>query len=409
MTLIRRGRSAIAVLAAGLAVATAGCGSSSSGSTGSDAVDSVDLGAKKEATGAPVKVGFIGDAEAGASAFGNAIAAAEATAKYANDYQGGLGGHKIELVTCSTEQKPSEATACAIKLAKENVVAVVMGSIGQDHSVNAALKGTGIPLVVSLTADVDIMGNPDAFVFQNPLAIGTASIQLLKDAQVDKAGILVLDLPSATGPVEQLSKPLYEGANIKLDLIPISLQIADPTAQVQEAISSGNQGFSIFGDVPFVAKTVKSLKQLGFNGPMITNVATLTEDQIASIPGGVEGLTTLSTVTRDPESDALAVYAKIMKEYGDDVDTNSDNGQLAYQTLAAFIKAVSLTPGAGTTAKSVEDAMKNMPTGIPLPLAPGLVINCNGKAVPVLPSVCNGRTLATTLKSDGTAKSEKTL
>lgn len=408
MTITRRTRAATAVLAAGLALATAACGSTSSAST-ADTGTPVDLGTMNKATGTPVKVGFIGDAEPGASAFGNGIAAAEATAKYANDYMGGLSGHTIDLVTCSTNQTPSGATACGVKLAKEKVVAVVLGSSGQDHAINAALKGTGIPLVTSLTADVDIMTSPDAFVFQNPLAIGSASIQLLKEANIKKAGILVIDFPSATGPVEQLAKPLYETAGIKLDMVPISLQVADPTAQVQEAISSGDEAFSVFGDAAFVAKTVKSLKQLGFKGPMITNVATLTEDQIASIPGGVEGLTTLTTVTRDPKNIGLPVFAAIMKKYGDNVDTNSDGGQLAYQTFAAFIKAVGLTPTAGTTAKSVIDAMKNMPLGVPLPLAPGLVIDCNGKAVVVLPSVCNARTLATTLKADGTAKSEKAL
>ena len=105
----RSGRMAALTIGVSLALTLAGCGGSSD--SGDSGTADVDLGTVNKATGTPVKVGFIGDAEAGSGALGNAIAAAEASAKYANEYLGGLSGHKIELVTCSTEATPSTATA----------------------------------------------------------------------------------------------------------------------------------------------------------------------------------------------------------------------------------------------------------------------------------------------------------
>jgi len=39
--------------------------------------------------------------------------AAEATAKYANDYLGGVGGHPIQIVRCADKADGASATACA--------------------------------------------------------------------------------------------------------------------------------------------------------------------------------------------------------------------------------------------------------------------------------------------------------
>ena len=388
-----------------LALALSGCGSSDS----DDSTANVNLGTANKATGAPVKVGFIGDAEAGSGALGNSIAAAEASTKYANEYLGGLGGNKIELVTCSTEATPATATACAVKLAKEGVVAVTTGVTGQDHAINEALKDTGIPFIVSITADVDMLSSKTDFVFQNPLAIASASASLLKKNDAKKGGFIVVDAPAATAPVEALTKPVYAAQGLGFELVPLSLQVADPTAAIQQAINNGTDGFTILGDNAFVTRAIKCLKQLGFKGPIITTISAFQKDQVDSLPGGLEGVTSMSTITRIPEREGLSEYATIAKKFGDNVDTGADSGQVAYQTFLGFVESVNLTPGAGTSAKDVIAAMKNMPKPVPMRLAPGLNLNCDGAAVSLFASVCNAQTLAATLNKDGFAAKEALL
>lgn len=403
----RSGRMAALTIGVSLALTLAGCGGSSE--PDDTATANVDLGAVNKATGSPVKVGFIGDAEAGSGALGNAIAAAQASADYANEYLGGLGGNKIELLTCSTEATPATATACAVKLAKEGVVAVTTGVIGLDHAIFKALEGTGIPFIVSLTADQEIMSSKTGFVFQNPIAIGTASLELIKKSGAKKGAYIVVDAPAATGPVEALSKPRYEAAGIGFEMVPISLQVADPTSAIQQSISNGSEGFTILGDNAFVTRVIKSLNQLGFDGPMVTNISAFQKDQIDSMPNGLKGVTTMSSITRIPEREGLAEYATIMKKFGDDIDTGADSGQLAYQTFLGFVESVNLTPGAGTSPKDVIAALTNMPKAVPMRLAPGLTINCDGKSVPVLRGVCNARTIAAELNAEGFATKEALL
>ena len=402
----RRGRIAALTIGVSLALTLSGCGGSSDPD---DSGTAVDLGTVNKATGSPVKVGFIGDAEAGSGALGNAIGAAQASADYANEYLGGLGGNKIELVTCSTEATPATATACAVKLAKEGVVAVTTGVTGQDHAINEALKGTGVPFIVSLTADEEILSSKTDFVFQNPLAIASASAALIKKAGAKTGGFLVVDAPAATGPVEALTKPLFAAQGIGFEMVPISLQVADPTSAIQQSINNGSDAFTILGDNAFVTRAIKSLNQLGFTGPMITNISAFQKDQIDSLPNGLKGVTTMSSITRIPEREGLSEFATIMNKFGDDIDTGADSGQVAYQTFLGFVESVNLTPGAGTSAKDIIAALKNMPKAVPLRLAPGLSLNCDGNAVSVLVSVCNAKTIAATLNAEGFATTEALL
>lgn len=407
MKLTRSGRMAALTIGVSLALTLSGCGGSSDPDDTGTA--NVDLGKVNKATGSPVKVGFIGDAEAGSGALGNGIGAAQASADYANEYLGGLGGNKIELVTCSTEATPATATSCAVKLAKEGVVAVTTGVTGQDHAIFEALEGTGVPFIVSLTADEAIMSSKTGFVFQNPLAIASASAALIKKAGAKTGGFIVVDAPAATGPVEALTKPLFAAQGLGFEMVPLSLQVADPTSAIQQSINNGSDAFTILGDNAFVTRAIKSLNQLGFKGPMITNISAFQKDQIDSMPNGLKGVTTMSSITRIPEREGLSEFATIMDKFGDDIDTGADSGQVAYQTFLGFVESVNLTPGAGTSAKDVVAALKNMPKAVPLRLAPGLSLNCDGKAVAVLQGVCNAKTIAATLNAEGFATTEALL
>src|SRR5687768_5128805 len=82
MKLTRSGRMAALTVGVSLALTLSGCGGSSEPDDTGTA--NVDLGTVNKATGSPVKVGFIGDAEAGSGALGNGIGAAQASADYAN-------------------------------------------------------------------------------------------------------------------------------------------------------------------------------------------------------------------------------------------------------------------------------------------------------------------------------------
>src|SRR5262245_57410610 len=85
------------------------------------------LGPKAPASGTPVKVGFVFDGKSPSTDSTCQLQASQAIVKYLNDYQKGLGGHPIELVSCESGQNNTAgATDCANQLVQAGVVLGVL-------------------------------------------------------------------------------------------------------------------------------------------------------------------------------------------------------------------------------------------------------------------------------------------
>src|SRR6187200_1906286 len=128
------------------AFAAAGCGSSSSDNSKSDAAASSSsttassskstsaapdlaaaLGTAKKATGTPVTLGLL-NLESGPVTFPEYRQAAEAAAKYINDYKGGINGHPIKIVSCATDGQPATSARCANQVLDKKPVAILGGA-----------------------------------------------------------------------------------------------------------------------------------------------------------------------------------------------------------------------------------------------------------------------------------------
>ncbi|GAA4370871.1 ABC transporter substrate-binding protein [Nocardioides caricicola] len=402
----RRGRLAAIALIGVASLTLASCASSdgdSEGGTG-DSKETTDLGEKNPATGEPVKIGVTADEPDDARLTGY-----RATTEYINEYLGGLNGHPIELVECATKNTPAGGTACGVQFGQEDVAAVLAPNIGVSLSVYKPLEGSGIPYITQLTADVDVLGSDEAFVLFNPLGLGSATIAVAKDEGVKSAAFVMPDLPSTTGPVKELAEPQYEAAGLELAIVPIPLQVADPTAAIQQAISDGAGQLVFFGETEFVTTGIKTAKQLGFDGPLITQVSGFPEDQIASIPGGLEGVIVLGSTTLDESDEDRKLYNTVVETYADGAPVDDIFTTAAFQVELALQKALALTPDSGADAASVMDALQNMDRPVPLPLGGGMTFQCGADVIAVLPGVCVATTLRSNLDADGNAVSEEVL
>lgn len=403
----RRGRMAAIAMIAVSSLALAGCASSDGDSEGGgtgDTKETTDLGEKNPATGDPVRIGVAAEEADDARLTGY-----RATTEYINEYLGGLNGHPIELVECATKNTPAGGTACGVQFGQEDVAAVLAPNIGVSLSVFKPLENSGIPFITQLTADIDVLGNDEAFVLFNPLGLGSATIAVAKDEGVESAAFVMPDLPSTTGPVKELAEPQYEAAGLELQIVPIPLQVADPTAAIQQAISDGAGQLVFFGETEFVTTGIKTAKQLGFDGPLITQVSGFPEDQIASIPGGLEGVIVLGSTTLDESDPDRKLYNTVIETYADGAPTDDIFTTAAFQVELALYHGLALTPDAGTDAASVMDALQNMDRPVPLPLGGGMTFQCGAEVIPVLPGVCVATTLRSDLDADGNAVSEEVL
>src|SRR4051794_8158563 len=176
--MVGRGWCGLGVVVVGVVLVAGACGSDDSGSAGSGSsvgsggsVASVSsgvvtsvaagvLGSPKGAAGEPVRVGFVSDGVSQTYDNTAEITAAQAAAKYANEYLGGAGGRPLEVVTCQAHGTVQGSTDCANQMVEKKVVAVVMGGSAEAPTVHNFVVAAGIPFVIYQGSSQDILGNP---------------------------------------------------------------------------------------------------------------------------------------------------------------------------------------------------------------------------------------------------------
>lgn len=378
------------------------CGSGSSGAGGSNTATTVDvamLGAKDQATGDPIKIGVVVDGKADAMDSTSVLAAAEATADYANEHLGGINGHRIDVESCTTGGTHSGATTCAVQLTRAKVAVAIVPMSSQDGAVVKGLEGSGIPTVAFTTVNPTIVANPDAFVLGNPFAAIAAPAAVAEERGLDKVGLVVIDVPATTGPISALAAPIYERAGIEFDLINVSPQVADMTPQIQQAIDADNDLLVIGGTEQFTISALKAIQQLGYDGDVMLAGVSSAPAVAAAVPGVLDGVQVISPVSSDSNDPDVQLYHAVMATYAEGIEEIgvTPNGFVA---MLGFVRAVTGADDA-VDAASTKAAMASMGKAEDLPMGAGIAYQCGAKPIAFAPSVCSADVLVGTLDADG--------
>jgi branched-chain amino acid transport system substrate-binding protein len=400
-----RKRVALASGALLLTVGLAACGSDDNGddegSTGtpsSGAPTTSALGTPNKAQGAPVLVGFVATGKTAAVDTSDEIKGAEAVVKYANEYLGGIGGRPIELVTCEEKSVPATAQDCANQFISKKVLIVDNGSAGQSGLVYKGLQPAGIPFVGGLNSDPLIFASSSAFVIGNPLNPFGGPAAFAKKEGNKKITLLVIDVPSASGPAKQLFPSFAKNAGAASDVVPIAPGTADMSAQVQTAISSGTDQFHLIGDPAFCTSALKAIKQLAFKGDVTILDRCINEVGAASIPGGYEGTTVIGQANYAPDNDEFKLYSAVIGQTG---LANSANASSGYQGMLGMVRALNGAKVTDFTSAGFTAAIKAAPAA-KLPLGGGATFKCDGTAIPAISkSICSTFGVAGTAAKDG--------
>ncbi len=394
---------AIALLAAGA------CGGSDSGSGSasgtSTTVDLSVLGPTKTATGTPIKVGLIVDGKSDALDSTSVLEAGKATAKYANEHLGGINGHPVQIESCETGQTPTGASTCAVQMLRAKVAAVIVPLSAQDGAVVSGLKGSGIPYLTYLTANPALVANPNAFVLPNPFAAIAAPAAIAKERGIKKVGLVVIDVPATTGPINALAKPIFAKAGVGFDMINVSPQVADLTPQIQQAMSNGDKMLVVGGTDQFAVSAIKAMKQLGFDGDIVLAGGSSAEKVAEALPGQLEGVTTVSPMTDDPADTDVQIYDAVMAKYAPDVDQIAVT-PYGFTALLGFVRALTGSTNA-VDASSINAALGSMPMPVDLPRGGGNTFQCGAKPIPFAPSICSADVLAGRLDAKGEGRDFK--
>ena len=349
------------------------------------------LGTPKKATGSLVTLGFVSDGKSDTIDASADINGAQAAVSYANNYLGGLAGHKIALNVCETHQTPSGATDCATNMVQAKVPIVLAGVSGQAGAIYQGIKDAGVPFLQYGALDQGILAGPAAsvFVLTNSIATTIAGpAGVAADAGIKKAGILVIDVPSASGAAKQAAPIFYKNAGVTPDIIVVPPGQADMTPQVQAGISAGDGAFALFGSAPFCTSAIKALTTVGFKGPVTAIEQCVDQTSAKATNGGYKGVNVLTS--RNSTNKEYAQYLAVMRKYAKGVDT----GGVApggYTAVLALVRALPNLTG-DVTAQTISAGMAAAPP-TPLPLGGGIMFQCNGKQVSLAPPICTTQVL----------------
>ena len=398
-------REVVALLGAG-ALLLAACGGDDDlgGADGKgDDGNSVDaakvLGAKHAGTGDPVKIGYVYDGTTDVIDNANELAAAKAAAQYVNDYLGGIAGRPIELDVCSTDQTPSGAADCVSQMAADKVPIVLNGVTGQGPSLFPKLAEAGVPAFTPGTGDQESLFTPGIYIMGNGIvSLVAGPAKVAADAGSDRAAIVVIDVPAASGALEEAAPMFYDNVDVKVDIVTVPPDTPDMTPNIAAELSKEPGQFQVIGDSPFCAKALAGLANAGFDGQIVI-IPQCIDEALLSSATNLEGAVVTSFTTSDPASEEFQLYEAVMDTYADDGVDQGGTAPSGYQAVVGFARAMAGLQGEVTT-DSIKAAFAAMPP-TEMPLADGITYQCDGKQVTLAPNICSTDVLRTELDAEG--------
>jgi branched-chain amino acid transport system substrate-binding protein len=401
----RIGRAAMLTVVVAVAAATL----TGTGSAATRTQKSNVLGTKDAAKGAPVKIGVISNGKTPTVDNSQETPVAEATAKWINDYMGGIGGRPIQLVICNDGNEPGKAVDCANQMLREGVVAVVIGQNGVAESSWRPLHDAGIPVFNYASGNTSMategtstfmVANPRASLFSLPAGVA-------KKAKSKKVSAVIIDVPAATSFYKEQAPALFKQQGLDFELIAVPAGTADMTPQMAKLVAGNPKGTAfVVGNDAFCIAAFNGLRTASFKGQTATIVQCVTDATRTGVPGDfLKGMqiSSFSPIT-DPKDPSIKQYYAVLDKYGaTDVDRSNTVGMAMFNTMGAFGVATQGLKG-DVTPVSVISAIKSMPWSV-VPGTGGLHFRCSGKADTTQPAVCSNATNAATLDATGKAAS----
>ena len=393
----------IAVVAGALTVVSGSAGAASGG-----------LGPKNPATGTPVTVGMI--TESGSEAIGAQSKTVEQGAgvavKYINQYLKGLAGHPIKLFICGNKGTPAGGTDCANQMVDKGVVAVVLPYTGQGPAEVPIVTGAGIPWIGLAGASQAELSTPGAFALTGGFPVTLAAqAQDAKDKGYKKFSEITIDVPSATQAAQILGGIVYKNAGVDYDVVTAAPGAPDMTPQLQSAVDSGADAIGFVGDKTFCTSFLQAYQTLALKTPRYVISTCIDPTIIKSLGDVLKGSRMTTQVTTDPKDPDFRTYAAAVKKFANGAfspnPTKSTNQAGGFSSVMGLVDGMKGFTGDPTPAaimqqfKTVQDAR--------IFLSGGLTFTCDGKAVPLIPSICSAQIRLGTLDAKGNVRNSKAL
>ncbi|MFJ8816351.1 ABC transporter substrate-binding protein [Amycolatopsis thermoflava] len=394
----RRARAVVPALLATAALVLSGCGSDGPDAADPAAIEQA-LGAPDKAAGSPVLLGLISDGKGSAVDQTAEIRGAQAAVGYANDYLGGLGGRPIELKVCETRNSPAQATDCANQMVSAGVSGVLAGTLAEADQVIAVLSAAKVPVFFSQSSSKLGLSTPGVFSLTNAVNYFSTPAAYAKQQGYQRATMIVIDVPGASGPAQQIGSLLFGNAKVAYHVVPIAPGTADMTPQIQTAEGDDPQLYVLLGDATFCSSAIKALRTLAVDAPVAASETCVNSEASASIPGGYEGVKVIASLEFDAADPEYKTFEAALSRYGGGTSPASIPG-IGYSVTLALVRAANAAKIQDTSPAGLEAAVRSAPA-VPYPLSGGGTFRCDGKAVALSPNICSSNGLIADAAEDG--------
>ncbi len=321
------------------------------------------------AKGKPIKIGAIFSVTGGASFLG---APEEKTASMLVDKinaEGGVLGHKIELIVKDSGGDPKKAGSFAKQLIEEDKVLAIIGpsTSGETMEIKKLCEENKMILVSCAAAEVIV--NPVAkYVFKTPQKDSQAITWIfntMKDKGISKIAVLSSNDGFGAAGKKQLEE-MAKTAGIEILVNEVYDKVATDLTDILTKVkgTAGVQAIVNWSIVPAQSIVAKNMKQIGLNVPLFQSHGFGNPKYVEQAGVAAEG--TLFPAGRllvvdelpdsNPQKALLAAYKKDYEaKYKEDVSTF---GGHAYDALTIVVEGIKKAKS--TDRDKVRDAIENL-------------------------------------------------
>jgi branched-chain amino acid transport system substrate-binding protein len=354
------------------------------------------LGTPHKATGKPIVFGIL-NLQSGPVTFPEVLGATQAAVAYVNNYQDGLGGRPIKLISCATDGQPATSARCANQILDKHPVAILGGAdTGAPASIpvwqrkNLAYIG-GVPF----TPAESNYKNAIQFMSVSIADNAAASVYAGQTLKIKSASVIYSDDPQGKSIGVGVIPPVMKAAGItKVTTVPLADTAADPSAAVASALSTNPQ--LVYVNTPAAcAAVLKSLQSLGFKGKLMGIEPCVSPPALAAAGSAANGIIYATPYVPLSQGGADAkLFLAAMKKYGPKVPIDS-LATAGFATVMNLVRADGKIKGNLTTAK----ILAPFKTGSNHPNFLAHPYTCNGKQLAGNTAVCNAYQRLRTVKN----------
>ena len=240
---------------------------SSAGATPSSPASQAS-GGKAVSNGAPITVGGIYD-ETGPV---DATVERDTVRSYFDlvNAQGGVNGHKLQLIDCDSKYDPSSAHQCAQKLISQGVLAIVGWlSLSGEQTETPYLTSQGVPIIGGLGVPAEYQSPLSYPTTPSLVTAGTALGTHAGQIGLKKPGVIFLNA-SFIQPVEQSFLAALKAQGITpVDVEQVDATKADYTDIALKFQSAGAQSVAAFLDPFSYARLFQAMERQNWHPPVL--------------------------------------------------------------------------------------------------------------------------------------------